>query len=149
MLIVKTVMIFVILAKMFVPSLRCQFPCFLSCMADDGIFPDSLLCFIYVVSDARKRCYYQFYHTLWRIDPLLRGDSVNISRCYGAPAAYACAVTSHNNRRGGACGVLCGSATRIYDSTDSVLLSEWVQCSWGFTCGVLNSGQRKRYYLHC
>jgi hypothetical protein len=29
---------------------------------------------------------------LWLIDPLLRGDSVNKRFCYGAPAAYACAV---------------------------------------------------------
>jgi hypothetical protein len=40
------------------------------------------------------------------------------SRRYVAPAAYACAVTSHNNRRGDASGVLCGSAPRLYDSTD-------------------------------
>jgi hypothetical protein len=33
------------------------------------------------------------------------------SRCYGA-------VTSRNNRRGVASGVLCGSAPRIYDSAD-------------------------------
>jgi hypothetical protein len=32
---------------------------------------------------------------MWCIDPLLRGDFVNISRCYEAPAAYACAMTSH------------------------------------------------------
>jgi hypothetical protein len=33
---------------------------------------------------------------LWRIDPLLRSDCVNNSRCYEAPAAYACAVTLHD-----------------------------------------------------
>jgi hypothetical protein len=75
----------------------------------------------------------------WRIDPLLKGDSVNSSRCYGAPAAYACAVTSNNNRRGDAGGVFCRSAPRLYDSTDRVLLSEWAQCSWEFICGVLKS----------
>jgi hypothetical protein len=60
----------------------------------------------------------------WRIDPLLGSDSVNINRCYGAPAACACAVTSHNNRKGDAGGVFCVSATRLYDSTDRVLFSE-------------------------
>jgi hypothetical protein len=34
-------------------------------------------------------------------------------------------------------GVFRRSAPRLYDSTDRVLLSEWVQCSWGFACGVL------------
>jgi hypothetical protein len=37
---------------------------------------------------------------MWRIDPLLRGDSVNNSHCYGAPAAYACAVFSVGLLRG-------------------------------------------------
>jgi hypothetical protein len=83
----------------------------------------------------------------WRVDTLLRGDSVNISRCYGAPAAYAFAVTSHN-RRGDASGVFSRSTPRLYDSTDRVRLSERVQCSWGFTCGVLTSGQRKQNNLH-
>jgi hypothetical protein len=46
------------------------------------------------------------------------------SRCYGAPAVYACAVMSHNNRRGDAGGVFCGSAPRPCDSTDRVLLNE-------------------------
>jgi hypothetical protein len=46
---------------------------------------------------------------LWRIYPLLRGASVNNSRCYGAPADYVCALTSHNNRRGDAGGVSCRS----------------------------------------
>jgi hypothetical protein len=32
----------------FVSPLRCYFPCLLSCMVDDNIFRDSLLCFIYV-----------------------------------------------------------------------------------------------------
>jgi hypothetical protein len=86
---------------------------------------------------------------LWCTEPLLRGYSVNNSRCYAAPAAYACTVTSHNNRRGDADGVFCRSAPRLYDWTDRVLLSEWVQCSWGFTCGMLTSGQRKRNNLHC
>jgi hypothetical protein len=40
------------------------------------------------------------------------------SRCYVAPSEYACAVTLHNSRRGDAGGVLCGSAPRLYDSTD-------------------------------
>jgi hypothetical protein len=66
----------------------------------------------------------KIHNVLWRIDPLLRGDPVNNSRCYGAPASYACAVTSHNNRRGDAGGVLCRSAPRLYDSTDRVLLGE-------------------------
>jgi hypothetical protein len=44
------------------------------------------------------------------IDLLLRGDSVNNSRCYGAPAAYASAVTSHNNSKGETGGVFCRSA---------------------------------------
>jgi hypothetical protein len=86
---------------------------------------------------------------LWRIRPLLRSDTVNNSRCYGAPAAYACAVTSHNSRRGDAGDVFCWSDPRLYDSTDRVLLSEWVQRSWGFNCGVLNRGQRKRNNLYC
>jgi hypothetical protein len=46
------------------------------------------------------------------------------SSCYVAPVAYAFAVTSHNSRRGDVVGVLCGSARRLYDSTDRVLLSE-------------------------
>jgi hypothetical protein len=78
-------------------------------------------------------------YILWRTVPLLRGDSVN-SHYYGAPAVYVCAVTSHNNGRGDAGGVFCRSALRPYVSTDRVLLSEWVQCSWGFTGGVLNNG---------
>jgi hypothetical protein len=41
------------------------------------------------------------------------------SRYSVAPAAYACAVTSHSNRRNYAGGVLCRSA-----QTDHVLLSE-------------------------
>jgi hypothetical protein len=51
------------------------------------------------------------------------------SRCCVAPAAYACAVTSHNNIGGDAGDVLCGSAPRLYDSTDRVLFNEYVQCS--------------------
>jgi hypothetical protein len=35
------------------------------------------------------------------------------SRCYGAPAAYACPVTSHKNRRGVQAGVFCRSASRL------------------------------------
>jgi hypothetical protein len=53
------------------------------------------------------------------------------SRCYVAPAAYACAyaVTSRNNRRGVASGVLCGSAPMLYDLTDRVLLRDGIgQC---------------------
>jgi hypothetical protein len=45
------------------------------------------------------------------------------SRCYIALTAYACAVTSRNSRRGVAVIVLCGSAPRLYDSTDHVLVS--------------------------
>jgi hypothetical protein len=50
------------------------------------------------------------FNVLWCIDPLISGDSVNISRdsysrCYVALAVYACAVTSYNNRRGDAGGV--------------------------------------------
>jgi hypothetical protein len=58
------------------------------------------------------------------------------SRCYVAPAAYACALSSHNNSRRDAGGVPCGSASRLHDSADRVQLREWVQCSWGFSCGV-------------
>jgi hypothetical protein len=47
---------------------------------------------------------------------------LNNSRCHGAPAAYACALTSHN-RRGDAYGVFCRSALRLYDSTDRELVS--------------------------
>jgi hypothetical protein len=36
------------------------------------------------------------------------------SRCYVTPTAYACEVTSHNNRRDDAGGVLCESAPRLY-----------------------------------
>jgi hypothetical protein len=61
---------------------------------------------------------------LWRIDSLLKGNSVNNIHCYEAPAVYAYAVTSHNNRRGDAGGVFCRSAPRLLDSTDRVLLSE-------------------------
>jgi hypothetical protein len=64
------------------------------------------------------------FTVLWRIGPLLRSDSVNNSRCYGTPAAYACAVTSHSNRRGDVGGVLCRPALRLYNSSDCVLLSE-------------------------
>jgi hypothetical protein len=81
--------------------------------------------------------------------PVARGDSLNNSRCCGAPAAYACAVTSHNNRRRDTGGVFCRSAPRLYDCTARVLLRDWVECSWGFTRGVLNSGQRKRNNLRC
>jgi hypothetical protein len=52
---------------------------------------------------------------MWLIDPFLRGVSVNNSLCYGAPTAYACAVTSQNNRRGDARGVFSRSAPRLYD----------------------------------
>jgi hypothetical protein len=68
-----------------------------------------------------RRC-----HDTWHVQPLL---------C--SMAAYACAVMPHNNRRDDACGVFCRSALRLYDSTNHVLLSEWVQCSWGFKYGVL------------
>jgi hypothetical protein len=63
-------------------------------------------------------------YILWLIDPLLIGNSVNNNRCYGAPAAYACAVTSHNNRRDDADDVFYGSASRLYGWTDHVLLGE-------------------------
>jgi hypothetical protein len=61
---------------------------------------------------------------VWLIDPLLKGDSLNNSGCYEAPAAYACAVTSHNNRSGDAGDVFPRSAPRLCDSTGCVLLSE-------------------------
>jgi hypothetical protein len=63
----------------------------------------------------------RLYNVLWRIDPLLRGDSANNIHCYGASTAYACAVTSHNNRTGDEGGVLCRSVPRLYYSTDRVL----------------------------
>jgi hypothetical protein len=50
---------------------------------------------------------------LWCTDPLLRGDSVNSSCCYEAPAAYACAVMSHNSRRSDAGSVFCRSPLRL------------------------------------
>jgi hypothetical protein len=53
----------------------------------------------------------------WRVDPLLRGDSTNNSRYYGAPIAYTCTVTSHKNRRGDAGIVFCRSTPRLHDST--------------------------------
>jgi hypothetical protein len=71
------------------------------------------------------------------------------SRCYGALVVYACAVMSDNSIRGEAGGIFCRSAPKLYDSIDRVLLSEWVQYSWGFSCGVLISGQRMRNNLHC
>jgi hypothetical protein len=49
-------------------------------------------------------------NVLWCIDPLQRGDFVNNSRCYKPPAAYACAVMSHNNREGDAGDVFCRTA---------------------------------------
>jgi hypothetical protein len=49
-----------------------------------------------------------------------KNDSVNNSRWYGEPAAYACAVKSHSNRRGDAGGVFCRYTPRLYDSTDRV-----------------------------
>lgn len=45
------------------------------------------------------------------------------NRCYIAPAAYACAVTSRNNRRGEASGVIRGSTPWLYDSTNYVVFS--------------------------
>jgi hypothetical protein len=65
-------------------------------------------------------------HDTWRVQPLLQSDWVNIY-----------AATSRNNRRGVANGVLCGFAPRLYDSTELVQFREWVQCSWGCSCGVL------------
>jgi hypothetical protein len=57
-------------------------------------------------------------------------------------ATYTYAVTSLNNRRGAA-KAFSVSLLRGYDSTDPVQFSEWVQCSWGFSCEVLTSGQQK------
>jgi hypothetical protein len=37
------------------------------------------------------------------------------NRCYVSPTAHAYAVTSHNNRRGDAGGVLYGSSARLYN----------------------------------
>jgi hypothetical protein len=45
------------------------------------------------------------------------------SRCYVVPTAYACAMTSRNNRRDDPGGVLCGPAPRLYYSTDRVQFS--------------------------
>jgi hypothetical protein len=57
--------------------------------------------------------------------PLLgNGRTQQYSRCYVAPASYACKVTSRNTRRGAASDILCGSAPRLYDSTDRVQFSE-------------------------
>jgi hypothetical protein len=44
------------------------------------------------------------------------------SRCYEASAAYVCAVTSHNNRRGDADGVLCESVPTLFCSASVVHL---------------------------
>jgi hypothetical protein len=41
------------------------------------------------------------------------------------------AVTSRNNRGGVASCVFCGSALRLYDSTDQVQFSEWVSAIEG------------------
>jgi hypothetical protein len=62
------------------------------------------------------------------------------SSLYVASAAYACAVTSHNSRRGDAGGVLCGSAPRLYDSTDRVLLSDPVPGGYKYGDLVLQVG---------
>jgi hypothetical protein len=80
----------------------------------------------------RSRCFNSYNienFLLWRIHPLVRADSVNNSRCYGAPAAYACAVTSHNNRRGDAGGVFCRSAPRLYNAEFQVSSQSEVQRS--------------------
>jgi hypothetical protein len=45
-------------------------------------------------------------------------------RCWVAPAAYACTVTSPNNRSGDVGGVVCGSAPSLYDSTDRFQFSD-------------------------
>jgi hypothetical protein len=65
------------------------------------------------------------------------------SRCYVAPAAYASTVTSHSNRKGYAGCIPCGSALRLYESTDRTHFREWVQYSLEFCCVVLTSWQRK------
>jgi hypothetical protein len=49
-----------------------------------------------------------------------------MARTHAAGERIMYAVTSRNNRRGVASGVLCGSAPRLYDSTDRVHFSEWV-----------------------
>jgi hypothetical protein len=49
---------------------------------------------------------------------------VAYSRCYVAPAAYTCQVTSQNSRRVVADGVLCESAPKLYGSTDRILFRE-------------------------
>jgi hypothetical protein len=66
---------------------------------------------------------------LWHIDPWERSDSVNNSRCYGQPAAYVFAVTSHNTR-GDAGGLFCRSASKLYDLTNRVLFSERVSIEY-------------------
>jgi hypothetical protein len=60
---------------------------------------------------------------------LLSGVSVNSGRYYVVHAAYACAVTSRNNRRDVADGVLCGSAPNLYDLTRPTELSSASECS--------------------
>jgi hypothetical protein len=75
------------------------------------------------ITERNKTIQKSEYFVLWHIDPLLRLDSLNNRRCYGAPAAHACAVTSHN-RRGNAGSVFCRSAPRLYDWADRVLLRE-------------------------
>jgi hypothetical protein len=70
-------------------------------------------------------------YMLWRIDPLLRGDYVNNSRCYGAPAAYACAVTSHIEAVMQAVCSVC-PLRRYINSTDRFLLSDSKWVTLGF-----------------
>jgi hypothetical protein len=52
-------------------------------------------------------------YILWHIDPLLSGDYVNRDRWYVTPAAYTYAVTSRNNEKDVASGVLRGFAPRL------------------------------------
>jgi hypothetical protein len=46
------------------------------------------------------------------------------SRCWVAPVAYACTVTSPKNRRDDVGVGVCGSAPRLYDPTDGVLIRD-------------------------
>jgi hypothetical protein len=57
--------------------------------------------------------------------------SINISRCYVAPAAYACAVTSHSNTRGDAGGVFIGPL-RGYMTRSTVFC-------WASECSAVES----------
>jgi hypothetical protein len=52
-----------------------------------------------------------------------------MARTHAAEGHVMYAVTSCNSRRDAASGVLCESAQRIYDSTDTVQFSSVSECS--------------------